>query len=173
MHEPLATELSLNTSRLISALGQFDFKTFNEKPGPQSWSAGEIAEHLLLFDQRTANVLTGKQGSESREDDSVFNAITTRLQDRSNRIDAPEALLPSPAAKEPEMLLEQLRHERDRLIRLIDTMDVNTVLPETPHRLFGPLTAAEWIRLTILHTERHLVQLGQLGSDQRNKDQTT
>lgn len=162
MHQTLATELSLNTDRLISALRRFDLKTFNEKPGPQSWSAGEIAEHLLLFDLRTANVLAGKQGSASRDDDSVVSAITTRLQDRSNRIDAPEALLPSPAAKEQEALLEQLRHQRDRLVRLIDTMDVNAVLPETPHRLFGPLTAAEWIRLTILHTERHLVQLGNL-----------
>jgi hypothetical protein len=162
MNEALSLSLRTNTEILIRELSRFNYKNFNHKPTANAWSAGEIAEHLLLFDIRTETVFAGKTVASDRDPQQQVEAISTRLGNRENKIDAPAPLIPSATAKEPEALIEKIRKQRSVLMKLVEQMDLTRELPDFPHRLFGALTPIEWINLTILHCERHIKQLKEL-----------
>jgi hypothetical protein len=160
MNQLMTIALRTNTDVLLKELSRFDYPSFNQKPVNGGWSAGEIAEHLLLFDIRVNTVLSSHSVPTTRDAQEKINAFQERLADRENRIDAPPFLVPSDVAKDPDSLIEKIIAERRKLERVIVDTDLYLEYPDTPHRLFGVLTGIEWIQLLIHHCNRHLIQLG-------------
>jgi uncharacterized damage-inducible protein DinB len=147
-----------NTEQLTKKISEFDFETFNRKPADGGWSAGEIAEHILIFDIRLNTVLPDATSPSQRDPHAQIKSISDRLEDRGNKIDAPEFLKPSGIATDPQAIIEKIRTERNKVLRFIDDNDLSLTNAKTPHRLFGTLTALEWIALVMQHTARHLHQ---------------
>ena len=159
MNHLMTVALRTNTDDLLKELARFDYPSFNQKPGSGGWSAGEIAEHLLLFDIRVNTVLSGKSTPTTRDAQEKINMFQERLADRENKIDAPPFLMPSNVAKDPTALVEKIIAERRKLDQMITDTDLYLEYPDTPHRLFGTLTGVEWVQLLIHHCNRHLLQL--------------
>ena len=159
MNTALSIALRTNTDDLLKALSRFDYTAFNCKPSGGGWTAGEITEHLLLNDIRVNTVLSGKTFPTDRDPQEKVNAFQDRLADRENKIDAPAFLLPSEVAKDPIALTERILAERRKLNQVILDTDLSLIYPDSPHRLFGPLTGIEWVQFLIHHCNRHLIQL--------------
>jgi hypothetical protein len=164
MNDQLKTELQNNIDALTNALSRFDQHAFNQAPASGGWTPGQIAEHLLVIERRTIKVLSGPTEAPpaERSPDAQVEAMRTRLTDRINRIDAPPALVPTDITKEPQVLIGELNAARKEIIGLVDKQDMSLLLPEFPHRLFGVLTGTEWVKFTILHTNRHIEQLKEI-----------
>jgi hypothetical protein len=161
MNQVLSLALRANTEELVKLLSRFDYPEFNKKPADGGWSAGEVAEHLLLFDIRTTSVLGGALEPTDRDPQDQIGAIAERLRNPT-KINAPDALIPSDSAKEPLALIDKIRKQRSLLIGLVEKRDMNHIVLDHTHRLFGQLTGVEWINLTVFHCERHLLQLKKL-----------
>jgi hypothetical protein len=153
-----------STEHLIQKIDAFNFETFNRKPADGGWSGGELAEHILLFDIRLNRVLADATVLVERDPHEKIKPITDRLEDRVNKIDAPEPLKPTGIATDPQEMIEMIRAERNKVLRFIEEKDLALANTKTPHRLFGELTALEWIVLVIQHTQRHLFQFDRLQS---------
>jgi len=159
MNEVLSIALRENTDELLRELSRFDYNGFNHHPKEKAWSPGEIAEHLLLADLRTFKVLSGNSISSDRDPQELVTTFTTRLADRKNTIDAPQPLIPSLTIKDPEATRNKIAIQRKQLLLLVEEKDLTQLLPDTPHRLYGIMSGIEWIQFTILHCQRHLLQL--------------
>lgn len=150
------------TQELMQLIEKFDHESFNRKPTINKWSAGEVAEHLLIFDIRLNHILetaTHPTDRDITEKQPVFNA---RVSDRKNKIEAPPFLIPSEGIKSSSDLAEKIRAERMGICNLIEKIDLSLHSKEYPHRLFGELTAYEWVNLVDVHTMRHMAQLLEL-----------
>ncbi len=150
------------TKELLQLIEKFDNEAFNRKPSPEKWSAGEVAEHLLIFDIRLSDILKTATHPTERDLNEKVPTVNARVSNRANKIDAPPFLIPSPDAKSVSDLVEKIRDQRSNIAAKIEKMDLSLHSKEYPHRLFGELTIYEWINLIDLHSRRHMDQLLEL-----------
>jgi uncharacterized damage-inducible protein DinB len=161
-NQQLAKQFRNTTEELVELIEKFDHESFNRKPANEGWSAGEVTEHLLIFDTRLNKILESATHPTDRGIAEKAPIFTARVSDRKNKIDAPPFLLPSPGIKSVAELVEQIKEERKKIIKSIEEKDLTLHSKEFPHRLFGEMTALEWINLVDVHAKRHMEQLNEL-----------
>jgi hypothetical protein len=159
MNDSLTTELQKNVEALTKELSRFNYEDFNRVPATGGWTPGQIAEHLLIFDIRALTTLSGKTQPVDRDPQELFPAILARLTNREHKSDAPPFLIPTDTSKDPAALTDKLIAARRNLIQFVTEHNMDLLLPDMPHRFFGPMTGNEWMQLIILHAKRHLLQL--------------
>jgi hypothetical protein len=158
----LPSQLAAGTDLLLRTLVDFPAERFNQKPGPLTWSAAEIAEHLMLVDSSVNRVLTGPAAPPPPERLDKSEHIRANLLLQPVPMEAYGPIVPSPGPKEKRALLHQLQSTRDILRELIQTLDLHPVCLGFAHPLFGELTRAEWGWYVLYHGERHLGQVKRL-----------
>jgi hypothetical protein len=158
----LANQFRKTTEELTGLIEKFDHESFNQRPDNEGWTAGEVTEHLLLFDIRLNQILATATQKTERDITEKTPVFTARVSNRENKIDAPPFLLPSPGIKSSAELVGKFNTERAKIVSTIEENDLSLHSKEFPHRLFGELTAHEWINLVDVHTNRHIAQLLEL-----------
>lgn len=163
----LQNQWMAGTDEFLEALSAFDATVFNAKRSDGGWSAGDIAEHILLADKRFTIVLEGAASEATHEPGDNVSKFEARLLNRENKLDAPPFLVPSDNDKDKEEILAAIRAERNTIAELIGSRNMSLVNYDAPHRLFGPMNSQEWVMFNILHTQRHLQQLKELFEEQK------
>eukprot|EP01136_Pigoraptor_vietnamica_P017688 Opistho-1_new@63206 len=158
----LAAQFRATTATLIGLLEAFTPETFNRKPSPTAWNAGDVAGHLLLFDIRLQEILATSTEPANRNPTEKVAEYTGRVTNREVRIDAPAFLVPAAAERTPADMITQLQTARNKIAAAIATQDLTLISTAFPHRFFGEMTAFEWIHFLDLHTQRHFPQLREL-----------
>lgn len=161
-NKTLTNRFLATTDELVKLIESFDQETFNKKPSPDKWSAGQVAEHLLIFDIRLSDVLKTATHPTERDIAEKNTAVNARVSNRVNKIDAPPFLIPSDDMQTPSLLAEKIRTERANICKQIEVIDLSLHSKDFPHRLFGELTVYEWVNLIDQHTHRHIAQLKEL-----------
>lgn len=159
MSEFLAHALWNNTNDLLKLIARFDSETFNKIPSTGGWSAGQIAEHLLLFDSHVMGVFTGETGDLFRDYQLMVNVISEIMKDLTTKLIATQDLLPSETAKSPDALAKKLMEHRRKLLDSSLQPSVFYGYRLSPHRLFCQLSGIEWITFVIYHSRRHMIQM--------------
>lgn len=161
----LAAQFRATTATLIGLLEAFTPETFNRKPSPTAWNAGDVAEHILLFDIRLQEILATATEPANRNPTEKIAEYTGRVTNREVRIDAPAFLVPAAAERTPAEMIAKLQTARNQITAAIETQDLTLISTAFPHRFFGEMTAFEWIHFSDLHTQRHLQQLKELSAE--------
>ncbi|MCA6449316.1 MAG: DinB family protein [Chitinophagaceae bacterium] len=161
----LAAQFQATTNSLIGLLETFTPDTFNRKPAPTAWNAGDVAEHLLLFDLRLQEILATAIHPADRNPAEKIAEYTGRVTNREVRIDAPPFLVPEAAERNPADMIAKLKAVRNHIVAAMATQDLTLISTDFPHRFFGEMTAFEWIHFLDLHTHRHFPQLRELLED--------
>lgn len=162
MKDSLAAQLQHNTQTLVTILSGFSSGELNRRPQHGGWTPAEIAEHLVMLDKRILRILDGNTAPAGRDPLEKVPVFSERLANRNTKIDAPPFLIPSGNPKDTATVTGELLAERQKLMEAIGQKDPLLLYPDAPHRFFGTLTGAEWIRFLILHSERHISQLQEL-----------
>jgi hypothetical protein len=136
-------------------------------PAPGRWSIAQCLEHIVLTEERLFAQVTEKilhtpaapekATAAQREKDAQ---ILERMMDRSQKAQAPEALLPPGAAK-PAELVERFRRVRDRTIAFVNETDA----PLRLHFAAGPggeYDAYQFLLIIAGHTGRHVQQIEEI-----------
>lgn len=162
MNEALTLSLRQNTDQLLKEISRFDYPAFNHRTSEEKWTAGEIAEHLLMFDIRLNSILRGESIPANRDPQENSKAMEERLTDKNRAFVAPDFLIPTSTAKDPGAMADRIIAERSNLLNFTRNADLSLLYPNAPHRFFGVLSAIEWINFLIHHTNRHIQQLALL-----------
>ncbi len=150
------------TNELIALIESFDPASFNRKPANNGWSAGEVTEHLLIFDKRLTLIIESATHFTERDITEQVGVLTPRVTDRKTPIDAPPFLIPTPGNKSSDELVQDIRTERENILKTLEQKDLALHSKEYPHRFYGEMTVYEWITLIDLHARRHMEQLREL-----------
>lgn len=162
MTECMAEGLRINTNQLLELIASFDYAHFNREAADKGWTAGQVAEHLLLVDLSIIKVLNGRTAPIERDYQELINTISERMGNSDQKIEAPDRLIPSEVAKDSAALSEKILGTRKVLLQLVVTREINQSFPDSPHRIYGVMSGVEWINFLIHHCKRHIRQMEQL-----------
>ncbi len=149
---------------LMDGISQTDSE---RRPGPDQWSAGEIAHHLLLVDQRHSQGMMAQITKGPGEDFDRQQVLAERsmpLEDMANvsksgKGKAPQGTQPTHGLVLTELAEELRQFRRETRSQLLShrSRDLDDLWWEHPR--FGPMTLYERICLIGYHDLKHLAQM--------------
>lgn len=155
----IQTELQSVTNKLIPLLQSFSPDAFSKKVDEQTWSAAEVAEHLLIVNRNLSYVLKSEGEMPERAYDKKLSVIKEALSNRATKIVAPETVKPTGTVQDQQELINGLQHYMQVLHQIAEEKELQELCTQYPHPRLGRLTRLEWLYFIIYHTERHCQQL--------------
>jgi hypothetical protein len=167
----LLRHLDLQHERLRNAVESIPRDQREKKPSPDRWSVAEVIEHLSIVETRIGRVFDAKLAEahnagavrEERDSTPVVGSIDMdRVLDRSRRITAAEASLPSGKldADAAWSALERARTALRDSVRAADGVALGEIVQ--PHPILGPINLYQWIAFVGGHEARHAAQVMEL-----------
>src|SRR4030095_16870870 len=118
------------------------------KPGPDRWSVAEVVEHIVLAEDFLLENTSGKMmrapaGNADRDYKTTDKFVLGAIADRTQRVQAPEPLLPTGRWSPQEALERFLKLRQQTLEFLKSTTGLRDHVADSP--LGRPLDAYQWL----------------------------
>jgi hypothetical protein len=146
----------------IAALQQYDFKELLAKPGPASWSIGQVYTHLIgetRYYMEQVECCLDKNENASEEMTANAKMMFEKNEMPDQRIKGDSFIADN--VKQPESK-EQLQKEMLELksrMNILWTRIINSdCAGKAQHPGLGYFSAAEWVRFSDMHLRHHLRQ---------------
>jgi hypothetical protein len=152
---------------LASTQGLSDAQ-WNFKPAPERWSVGEVAEHLAAAEDFLMGVVQDVMKAPPRPEPAdvkeIDQFVLTAIADRTNKVTAPEPLMPTRRFGGMEATLKHFKESRARTLAfLADTKDLREHASDSP--LGKKLDGYQWLLFISAHCERHTKQIDEVKAD--------
>lgn len=149
----------------MQAIEGLSDRQWSFKPGPDRWSVGEVAEHIVLADAllfgSATKILTGEPDPRWNETLSKTDTLRRALPNRSRRVDAPAAIQPKQAMTR-QQILARFKEQRARALAFVRDTDASLKAHTSANPFFGPLNAHQWLLYIPLHHLRHNQQIAEV-----------
>ena len=133
------------------------------QPDSDSWSIGEIVEHIIIVEGALKGMLEGRiEAGENMDemdevkmtDDQVLGLIT----DRSSKIKTQDQFVPSGKFLDADEALTEFNDQREEILDWLKSSDADmrNYVNEFP---FGKIDAYQTLLFMVGHTERHIGQI--------------
>jgi len=153
-------DLTETKAGLLTAISAIPHKKFNTIPFEGSWTAAQIAEHLIKANN--SGVLYGNTENTDRAIDEKTQAISDIFLNFDLKLTPPANIVPSGEPHDKQEMLNDLTAVFDKLIEAAKTLDLSAVCLAWVIPAFGPLTRLEFLWLYNAHTIRHTRQLNNM-----------
>jgi DinB superfamily len=157
--------LEKSEREFMEAIGGLTDQQWSFKPGPDRWSIGEVAEHIVLADGLMFDIAIKslERRPDTNWDATVSKTDTLReaLPNRSLRVDAPAVLKPQLALRRAE-LLSRFKEQRARALAYAHDTDKPLKAHTAANPFFGSLNAHQWLLYIPLHHMRHNLQIAEV-----------
>ena len=170
--EEVLNYLDQTRSDLRAAVDSVPAHARNTQPAADQWSVAQVLNHLTIAHSRVAAGVT-KWIGEARANGigpetattSVLRTIPTeRILDRSQKVQAPEAIRPrtNVDAETAWTELEQAHEKLREALLSGDGLALEQVIQ--PHPVLGPLNMYQWVLFNGSHEARHTLQVREIGA---------
>ncbi|HYH56176.1 MAG TPA: DinB family protein [Anseongella sp.] len=157
--EELYRELDGTFKELLQVISSFDQEQIDQLPFEDSWTAGQIAEHLILANSGFADLVNGPVEETERQPGEMVEGIRTGLQDDDAKAKSPESVVPRHTVHQKAELLSALEEIRAKILEAAGTLDLSRTCLAFPIPVLGLLTRLEALCFVLYHTQRHVRQL--------------
>lgn len=151
------TELQSTRDRLKEAIALINEENFNIVPFKDSWTAAQIAEHVLKG--VGVEVLYGHTRPTDRDPGEMIAQLKGIFLNFDIKMKSPAAILPSGNPHQKAEILNEIDAKWDKLIQAASTLDLSRTCTDFEFPNIGYLTRLEFVTLFIVHTQRHTHQL--------------
>ena len=168
--EELLRHLDTQHERLRAAVDSIPRERREVKPSPDRWSVAEVLEHLSIVETRIERVFSKRLaeargvglGRERETSPVVATIDMDRVLDRTRRITAAEAAIPTGKldADAAWAAAERARNTLCDAVRDADGLALGEVIH--PHPVLGPINLYQWIAFVGGHEARHAAQVIEL-----------
>lgn len=155
----LLAEFDLSSQNLIQTLKGFSDEQWNIRPSDNTWSAAQVAHHLLVIEDNINRCFKGKTTPSPRSGDAIIKRMEQFLENRTRTYSAPDYTRPPDDPGSKQELIQKLEETRKQLAEHIINQELNVLCLDFKHFFFGELTGYEWIHFVMYHSNRHLIQL--------------
>jgi uncharacterized damage-inducible protein DinB len=144
----------------MDAVSGLDEAQAAHRPDPTRWSVLDCVEHVAFVEQRFLGWLEADKRVETPNiDKEKEGALFKRVSDRSNRAQAPEAVVPNGRYGTLAAALEEFNTRRTRSIQFAKDRCDDLYYLAAEHPRFGPMNGAEVMMIIAGHANRHAAQI--------------
>ena len=155
----IADKLKSSTSDLLNVLAEFENEQINKVPFEGSWTAGQVAEHLLKSEVGIPHLLAENVKSTERPADEKVPVIESIFLNFETKLKAPDFIIPSNGPHEKDNLLNSLKETREKILDIAETTDLSKTCTSAQFPGMGELTRWESLNFAVCHSIRHTRQL--------------
>src|SRR5258706_10529827 len=160
--------LQQSQAEFLSLVDGLTEAQWNYKPGPDRWSVGETAEHIVLAEGGLFTFLERALAAAPNPDWETKTRGKTEfiekvMVDRSHKAQAPEAIVPHGKLTHQEVI-ERYKIVRAKTLKFAQETDValKEHTADHPFPVFGTLSAYQWLIYIPLHNMRHDQQIAEV-----------
>src|SRR6185295_12655103 len=164
--EELFTALDNTTSELIEIISAFGETQINEIPGPGSWTAAQVAEHVTKSNTGIIKSLKKEGRSPERAVDAGVEQLKKTFLDFDKKLRSPEFILPTQDIYQKKSVIDNLEISISQLRAVSRNVNLSEMIS---HSLFGEVTKLELLHFVVYHTQRHIHQLKKIFDTTRTK----
>lgn len=156
----LSHELEFSFTRFTKAIDPFDDNRLNMKPTEKSWSAGQVANHILKSINNIPEFFKESTAVADRPIDLHEAIIRSIFLDFTTKMQSPDFILPE-TDKEFKLneILDELKQHQDQLLLASTNNNLKLLCTSFEFPTIGHLTQYEWLVFISCHVQRHAVQL--------------
>jgi hypothetical protein len=162
MKNTLLQSMEQTTQALLQTIDSFTQNEFNIVPFEGSWTAAQVAEHLLKSESGLRSLFLGNTAPSNRPVDKNVKMLQDLFLDFSTKLQSPPPILPSADVKDKDLLYKALATNRAELTRLANTIDLTQTFTDYSFPTVGQLTGIEWLTFVVCHSKRHIHQLNNI-----------
>jgi len=157
--EKVIKEADETLSALENVLSRFEAPQINEVPFEGSWTAGQLAEHMILSNSGFLQVINGTVTDTDKPADLMVSEIKKDFLNFDVKYDSPKVIYPEVKTYNQSALLENLKQIREGISTSISNLDLTKTCSSYELPGYGYLTRLEAVYFVIYHTQRHVHQL--------------
>ena len=149
-------QLDKTTSAFLNVISSFNEEEINIIPFEKSWSAAQVADHVMQSNRSMINSLSIKGITTLRSIDEGVQGLKDTFLNFDTKLQSPKFILPGKDSYNREELIEKLKNSFEQLKTLSNTVDLSETIN---HVVFGDVTKLEIVHFVVYHTQRHIHQL--------------
>ncbi|MBN9382981.1 MAG: DinB family protein [Chitinophagaceae bacterium] len=159
MEKQLINEIESTAGELLQMIDSFEQETFNEVPFKDSWTPGQVAEHVFLSASGILSTVNGNTGPTQRDPHQMIAPLRDAFLNFNIKMQSPDFILPSQDPKDKATLLRSMKDIWTGLAKAARTQDPDATCLDFEMPTIGTLTRIEWLSFAVVHTQRHIWQL--------------
>jgi hypothetical protein len=159
MATEISTALERTQQELLQVIAGFTPGQFNTVPFQDSWTAGQVAEHILKFSSGGAEILSSPGTTTFRDPAEKIAPLRDLFLNFNIKMTAPDFIQPSADAKEQGIMSTLLDNSFTPMVALSQTQNLSLTYADFDLPQFGTLTRMEWLYFILFHTQRHIRQM--------------
>jgi hypothetical protein len=149
-------------SGLITIFSKFEPWQINVIPFEGSWTAGQVAQHMVKANSGFADILRGPVKDTERKPDEIAPQIKNDFLNFNIKMTAPDFLVPGAKNYDKNELVSGLKNMRESVLNATETLDLTKTCIAFELPVYGYLTRQEAIYFITCHTLRHTHQLNNI-----------
>ena len=147
-------------SQLINVVSTIEQENFNIVPFKDSWTPGEVTQHVVLSISSFVDLLKGPTQQTTRNPEAHVDTIKSIFLNFDVKFKSPDFVVPEKKEYEKTDLLRILKKLKAELEDIIETRELNETCTSFPlPGGIGYLTRQEALAFVVYHTQRHIHQL--------------
>lgn len=141
---------------------------WNFKPAPERWSVAQVMEHIAAAEDFIRalvkeKVMVAPAGEAGRDVKKTDEAVLAKVPDRTNKVQAPEPLVPTNRFGSPEGSSKHFVESRAATEDFLKTTaGLRDHVLDSP---LGKLDGYEFVLFIAAHSERHTKQINEVKAD--------
>ena len=155
-------DIDATLSELLSVVSAFDEKEFNTSIAADSWTPGQITQHVVLSISGFVNLMKGPTEETNRKADQHVETIKNIFLNFTRKLKSPDFIVPEAKDYNKEELLSTLEKLKEELEDIIEKEDLDKTCTAFGLPTLGNLTRWEALAFVVYHTIRHIHQLRNL-----------
>jgi len=146
-------------SEFITLLSSINIETINTLPFEGSWTAGQVAQHVILSAGSFVQLVNGAVKPTERNPEVNVPMLQKAFLDFSTKMKSPHFIVPEAKTYNKQELVATLQQIEKALLQAINTLDATMTCTAFELPGLGYITRAEAYTFCIVHTLRHTHQL--------------
>ena len=140
-------------------LAGFSPEEINKRPMEGSWTAGEVAQHLIKGGSGLSQVVNGPSRPTERQPDELADKIKSTFLNFDTKFNAPAFTVPEEVSYDKDALLQAFAGIKADISKAIKTLDLTQTSTGYKLPVYGEVTRLEIIAFITYHIQRHTHQL--------------
>lgn len=157
--EKITKEVEETLLAVENTLSKFDATEINIMPFKASWTAGQLAGHVILANSGFLQVINGPVTETDKPADMMVAQMRNDLLNFSVKFNSPDEICPEIRLYSQHVLLARLEEIRNEISIATTSLDLTKTCSAFKWPVYGFLTRLEIVYFVIYHTRRYVHQL--------------